>query len=121
MIEIQTASKSWKRSWTACVPKSTPLPKDAVAPSGGNAGSMPSEDESGNYYNLYLAHKKFNDVLKVTEEVMALYSQYYVAPRHLPQNHSSGAVSERKDQKPGDGKIGSFELFPQPVCFSRNL
>ena len=79
MIEIQTASKKLEAQLNSLRTEIDNFSKDAIAPSGGNAGSMSSSDENGNYYNLYLAHKKFNDVLKVTEEVMALYSQYYVA------------------------------------------
>ena len=79
MIEIQTASKKLEEQLNSMRSEIDTFSKDAISPSGGTSGSMSSTDESGNYYNLYLAHKKFNDVLKITEEVMALYSQYYVA------------------------------------------
>lgn len=38
-----------------------------------------TDDENGNYYNMYLANKKFNDTLKITQEVLAMHSQFYVA------------------------------------------
>ncbi len=49
------------------------------ASSGDSEGATSSEDESGIIYNAYLANRKFNDILKVTEEVVALQNQYYAA------------------------------------------
>ncbi len=111
MIEIQTASKKLEAQLDSLRTEIDTFAKDAVAPSGGNAGSMPSEDESGNYYNLYLAHKKFNDVLKVTEEVMALYSQYYVARAIYRKTILPAPYQKEKDQKPGDGKKSAASSY----------
>lgn len=79
MIEAQTAARKLEAQLNSLRTEIDNFADDAIAPSGGNAGSMSSSDENGNYYNLYLAHKKMNDVLKITEEAMAIYSQYYVA------------------------------------------
>ena len=50
------------------------------ASSGGESdGAASSEDDSGIIYNAYLSNRKFNDILKVTEEVVALQNQYFAA------------------------------------------
>lgn len=120
MIEIQTASKKLEAQLNSLRTEIDNFSKDAIAPSGGNAGSMSSSDENGNYYNLYLAHKKFNDVLKVTEEVMALYSQYYVARAIYRKTILPAPYQEESAE--GEGKkIRGLALFQQqngfcPVC-----
>ncbi len=79
MIEVQTAAKKLEEKLNDLRTEIDNFENEAISPTGGGDGAMSSSDENGNYYNLYLVHKKFNDVLKITEEVMALYSQYYVA------------------------------------------
>ncbi len=104
MIEAQTAARKLEEQLNSLRTEIDNFAEDAVAPSGGNAGSMSSSDENGNYYNLYLAHKKMNDVLKITEEVMAIYSQYYVAraiyrriilPAPYQEETTSGKTEEK--------------------------
>lgn len=62
---------------------------DAVTDSTGGGETAGSEDESGTEYNAYMAARKFNDILKITEELVAMQNQYYAArlirqPRIVP-------------------------------------
>ncbi len=62
--------------------------KAMTEPTGGGE-TAGSEDESGTMYNSYLAARKFNDILKITEQLVAMQNQYYAArlirqPRIVP-------------------------------------
>lgn len=120
MIEIQTASTKLEEQLNSLRSEIDTFANDAIAPSGGNAGSVSSSDENGNYYNLYLAHKKFNDVLKITEEVMALYSQYYVA-RAIYRKSILPAPYEEDgdDNEESEEKLSASRYFHSEVAFAQ--
>ncbi len=118
MIEIQTAAKKLESQLNSLRTEIDTFSKDAVAPAGGNAGSVSSSDENGNYYNLYLAHKKFNDVLKVTEEVMALYSQYYVA-RAIYRKTILPAPYQTKEEEGEGKKSAASRYFSSKLAFAQ--
>ena len=121
MIEAQTAAKKLEGQLNSLRTDIDNFSKDAIAPSGGNAGSSDSSDENGNYYNLYLAHKKFNDVLKVTEEVMALYAQYYVA-RVIYRRIILPAPYEEEGEEGGALKTSSASsIFRSNMAFAQFL
>ena len=79
------------------------------ATSGDSEGAASAEDESGIIYNAYLANRKFNDILKVTEEVVALQNQYYAA-KLLRRPRSIAPTS------PKDTEQHSFLLFNQTIA-----
>ncbi len=118
LIEIQTASQRLEEELNNLRSEIDTFSKDAVAPSGGSAGSVSSEDENGNYYNLYLAHKKFNDVLKITEEVMALYSQYYVA-RAIYRKTILPAPYEKDSEDTSSDTLSSSQYFHSKIAFAQ--
>lgn len=117
MIEIQTAAKKLEGQLNSLRTEVDEFAKTAVAPSGGGTGAMSSSDENGNYYNLYLAHKKFNDVLKVTEEVMALYSQYYVARAIYRKSILPAPYQE--DTKDTESKTTAASYYHSTVAFAQ--
>ena len=63
--------------------------------SGESDGATSSEDESGIIYNAYLSNRKFNDILKVTEEVVALQNQYFAAKLLRRPRNVAPAIIEK--------------------------
>ncbi len=47
--------------------------------SDGEGSTANSEEENGVDYNTYMAARKMNDILKITEELVAMRNQYYAA------------------------------------------
>lgn len=122
MIEIQTSSKKLEEQLNSLRTEIDTFANDAISPSGGSGSSMSSSDESGNYYNWYLSHKKFNDVLKVTEEVMALYSQYYVARAIYRKSILPAPYAEESEDDGNNkdkGKLSSSRYFHSRVAFAQ--
>jgi len=99
------------------------IEKDASDPeNSGGASSAPTEDENGNYYNLYLLNREFNKILRVTEEVMAMYAQYYTAQaiylkKVVPAEYDEGS---KKKEKKKDKKTSSL-MFRETVAFAQMM
>lgn len=99
------------------------IEKEASDPENSESGagsSGPTEDENGNYYNLYLVNREFNKILRVTEEVMAMYAQFYSArviylQQVLPAPYEAPA-EEGKDSK---AEKTSALMFRQTVAFGQ--
>ena len=78
--------------------------EEAMTASDSNAGdsnTASSKIENGVDYNTYLAARKMNDILKITEELTAMRNQYYalkllmedkVVPEYKPQNTSANTL-----------------------------
>lgn len=47
--------------------------------SDGSGSTASSEEENGVDYNVYMAARKMNDILKITEELVAMRNQYFAA------------------------------------------
>ncbi len=83
LVEVRTAITGLEDKLTELRSEVEQFGEQAINPdAGGDAAD--SEDESAVYYNAYLANRKFNDILKITEEVVAMQNQYF-AVRNLRQ------------------------------------
>ena len=83
------------------------------AESGDSDGATSAEDESGVIYNAYLSNRKFNDILKVTEEVVALQNQYYAAKlMRRPRKVVPSIPNNRSGQQ-------SFIIFSQSLAYAQ--
>ncbi len=121
MIEVQTAARMLESQLNNLRKEVDEFSMNAIEPSGSAEGAADSSDENGNYYNLYLAHKKFNDVLKITEEVMALYSQYYVA-RAIYRRSILPAPYVEEGEEDGDGVLttsSAEKVFHSDMAFAQ--
>lgn len=90
--------------------------------SGGEGGNEtgPTEDENGNYYNLYLASREFNKVLNVTEEVVAMYAQYYSARAIYKQTVLPAPYNPKESKgSKAAGKKTSAIMFNQTLAFAQ--
>ncbi len=98
LVEVRTAITGLEDQLASLRSEVEQFSEQAINPdAGGDAAD--SEDESAVYYNAYLANRKFNDILKITEEVVAMQNQYFavrnlrqprtVVPARAPENSAS--------------------------------
>lgn len=83
------------------------------AESGDSDGASSAEDESGVIYNAYLSNRKFNDILKVTEEVVALQNQYYAAKLMRRPRKIAPSIPNNKSEQ------HSFIIFSQSLAYAQ--
>ncbi|MBQ8785171.1 MAG: hypothetical protein IJZ59_03905 [Alphaproteobacteria bacterium] len=83
LVEVRTAITGLEDKLASLRSEVEQFGEQAINPNAGGDTADP-EDESAIYYNAYLANRKFNDILKITEEVVAMQNQYF-AVRNLRQ------------------------------------
>ena len=113
LVEIRTAITGLEDQLASLRSEVEQFGEQAVNPdAGGDAAD--SEDESAVYYNAYLANRKFNDILKITEEVVAMQNQYF-AVRNLRQPRAvlpaSAPVESTEPQKTSSSTISIHNSF----------
>lgn len=87
LVEMKTAVIELESQLSTLRKEVENFSTDAMSGAGTDASS--SEDENGVNYNAYMANRKFNDILKITEQLVAMQNQYYAArllrsPRPFP-------------------------------------
>lgn len=90
----------------------------------GKGNSEGADDENGTNYSAYLANRKFNDILKITEQLVAMRNQYYAArllrqpqivnPAPYPTEDKTTSEDTKKTSFIyGHSRVGFAQLMPR--------
>lgn len=83
---------------------------EAISQPAGSGETGGSEDESGVDYSAYMAARKFNDILKITEQLVAMQNQYYAA-RLIRQPRIVQPAPYQKEEDTASGETQKTSLI----------
>ena len=129
IVEIYTASKQMEKQLDSLREDRDNFASGLLGDKGsasGDTSTVDPEDQNANYYNLYIANKKFNDIIKLTQEVMAMYAQYYAAyavytKAVLPAPYDDEADEESGKDSGGATTQTSSIRFKENIAFAQML
>lgn len=122
LVEMKTAVIELESQLATLREEVEQFGEKAVSESSGSGETGGSEDESGVDYNAYMAARKFNDILKITEQLVAMQNQYYAARLiRQPRIVQPAPYQKEEEEKTGDVKKTSFIYGHSQMAFAQML
>lgn len=122
LVEMKTAVIELESQLASLRQEVEKFGKEAISEPSGSGETGGSEDESGVDYSAYMAARKFNDILKITEQLVAMQNQYYAARLiRQPRTVQPAPYQKEEEEKPGDVKKTSFIYGHSQMAFAQML